>query len=140
MNTKERHYWTQLRAALTAGQWCSAAPAKAPNGQPLSWAELFRKFNKHCRGFQDVAEVAAYTRTLAKLLSDVRPDDDEEIEVRDEKVSFGPNMDARGRGRLGIEGEVVLEGPYVGQALSKFETLKGLDSSNCSVRSAFSAA
>ncbi|KAG1744916.1 uncharacterized protein EDB91DRAFT_1271102 [Suillus paluster] len=54
---KDKYYWTQLRAALTAGQWSSPAPAKAQNAVTLSWFHLLRKFNKHCKGFQDVAEV-----------------------------------------------------------------------------------
>jgi len=68
-NLKERHYWSQLRAALIAGQWCSSSPAKTPNGTPLPWPELFRKFNKHCRGSQDFAELAFHTRTLGALLA-----------------------------------------------------------------------
>ena len=66
---KDKHYWTQLRAALTGGQWATATPAKAPNGTPLSWAELLRKFNKHCRGFTDVTELASQTQALALLLA-----------------------------------------------------------------------
>ncbi|KLO16848.1 hypothetical protein SCHPADRAFT_937555 [Schizopora paradoxa] len=46
---KEKHYWTQLQAALTAGHWESPSPAKTPNGYPLSWSELFRKFKKHSK-------------------------------------------------------------------------------------------
>lgn len=46
---KEKHYWTQLQAALTAGHWESTSPAKTPNGYPLSWSELFRKFKKHSK-------------------------------------------------------------------------------------------
>ncbi|KAK1228134.1 hypothetical protein PQX77_008817 [Marasmius sp. AFHP31] len=65
---KERHYWTQLRSSLTAGQWTSPTPAKAPNGVPLSWAELFRKFNKHCKGYEDVVEVARRVWGLGGLL------------------------------------------------------------------------
>jgi hypothetical protein len=136
INVKERHYWTQLRAAMSAGQWRSPTPAKTPNGYGLSWPELFRKFNKHCRGFQDVAEVASQTRALAKLLSEMRSDDDEESGVPDEKVSLDPNVDTRGRGTLGIEREVVLEGADLEQALSRFYALKSLESSNGDVRSA----
>ncbi|KXN92633.1 Putative cargo-transport protein ypp1 [Leucoagaricus sp. SymC.cos] len=75
-NLKERHYWSQLRAALTAGQWRSTSPAKAPNSIPLSWSELFRKFNKHCRGFKDVAEVASQTQILGSLLAADHDDED----------------------------------------------------------------
>lgn len=78
LNPKARHYWTQLRAALTAGQWRSHFPAKTPNGVALSWSELFRKFIKHCRGAQDVAHVASYTHTLALfILKDPTDEDDD---------------------------------------------------------------
>ncbi|KAH8105236.1 hypothetical protein BXZ70DRAFT_919975 [Cristinia sonorae] len=66
---KDKHYWTQLRAALTGGQWEVNFPARAPNAIPLSWSELLRKFNKHCSGFPDVAELASQTQALAILLS-----------------------------------------------------------------------
>ena len=59
MSSKDKHYWSQLRGALTAGQWSSNFPAKAPNGSALTWSELFRKFNKHCHGFRDITEVAS---------------------------------------------------------------------------------
>jgi hypothetical protein len=68
-NTKDKHYWGQLRAALTSGSWDVSAPAKLPNGSPLSWSELLRKFNKHCQGFADVAELASQTQALSLLLS-----------------------------------------------------------------------
>ncbi|XP_006457157.1 hypothetical protein AGABI2DRAFT_123023 [Agaricus bisporus var. bisporus H97] len=73
---KERHYWAHLRAALSAGQWTAAYPAKAPNGVALSWPELIRKFNKHCKGFTHIAEVAAQTQVLASLLSTGMDDED----------------------------------------------------------------
>ena len=140
MSLKERHYWTQLRAALTAGQWRSATPAKTPKGYTLSWAELFRKFNKHCIGYKDVAEVASKTHSLAKLLLETHSEDDEEGENQDENVFPHPNTDTRGRGKLGIENDMVLEGIYLEQALSGFDSLKGLRSSNRDVCSAFSTA
>ncbi|TRM66755.1 hypothetical protein BD626DRAFT_483705 [Schizophyllum amplum] len=65
---KDKHYWGQLRSALTGGNWESNLPAKAPNATALSWSELFRKFNKHCTGHRDVAEVASQTHALALLL------------------------------------------------------------------------
>lgn len=132
MNPKERHYWTQLRAALTAGQWSSASPSKTPNGHPLSWSELLRKFNKHCKGFQDFAEVAAHTRALANLLSEIRPDDDESGESADDERL---TADTGGSGSLGVEREVVLGGAYLEQASSRFDALKALESPNFSVRS-----
>jgi hypothetical protein len=78
LNPKARHYWTQLRAALTAGQWRSHFPAKTPNGVALSWSELFRKFIKHCQGAQDVAHVASYTHTLALFILKDPTDEDED--------------------------------------------------------------
>ena len=65
---KERHYWSQLRSALTAGQWDTPLPAKAMNGTNLSWPELFRKFNKHCRGYGDIVEVGRQVQALALLV------------------------------------------------------------------------
>lgn len=132
MNPKERHYWTQLRAALTAGQWSSASPAKTPNGHPLAWPELFRKFNKHCKGFQDFSEVAAHTRALAHLISETRPDDDGDGEGADgEWLNADPGSRRRS---LGVEGEVVLGSAYREQASSRFDALKALECTNFSVR------
>ncbi|KIJ67164.1 hypothetical protein HYDPIDRAFT_25637 [Hydnomerulius pinastri MD-312] len=92
-HAKDKHYWSQLRAALTAGQWSSPAPAKVPNGSPLSWSELLRKFNKHCKGFQDVSEVASQTQALSLLLGANARDEDQlgqepekEFRLRDECV------------------------------------------------------
>ncbi|KAF9005198.1 hypothetical protein BDQ17DRAFT_1354012 [Cyathus striatus] len=76
--SKEKHYWAQLRAALSAGAWFSPSPARAPNGQLLSWSELFRKFNKHCHGFKHVSEVASYTQALAILLAANFDDEDQD--------------------------------------------------------------
>ncbi|KAG6827014.1 hypothetical protein H0H92_013580 [Tricholoma furcatifolium] len=78
MSMKDRHYWAQLRLALTSGQWASKYPAKAPNGTALPWSELLRKFNKHCRGFQDVAQVASHTQALALLLAANSRDEDQD--------------------------------------------------------------
>ncbi|KAI9457599.1 hypothetical protein BJY52DRAFT_1204514 [Lactarius psammicola] len=67
--TKDRHYWSQLRIALTAGSWGSPQPAKAAKGVPISWTDLLRKFNKHCHGYTDVAEIANQTQALALLVA-----------------------------------------------------------------------
>lgn len=45
-----------------------ALPAKAPNGTLLPWSELLRKFNKHCHGYSDVAELASQTQAVALVL------------------------------------------------------------------------
>ncbi|KAF9530120.1 hypothetical protein CPB83DRAFT_201136 [Crepidotus variabilis] len=124
---KERHYWTQLRAALSAGNWRSDNPAKAPNGASLSWPELFRKFNKHCKGFQDVADVASHTRELAKFLSENYPDDDEDGEgLEGQSGGLG---ETQKRGKLGIEGEAVLASRSVEKASQGYIALKELQSS-----------
>jgi hypothetical protein len=133
-NPKERHYWTQLRAALTAGQWRSPYPAKTPNGTTLTWPELFRKFNKHCKGFQDVAEVASQTRSLAKLLSEPYPDEDEDAELA---VSTASGDSTGKREKLDLDGESMLAEKYVEMASNGYTALKALQSSNSDVRSYF---
>ena len=67
-NAKEKHYWAQLRAALTSGSWDIHSPAQVPKGTPLSWSELLRKINKHCHGYSDVAELASQTQAISVLL------------------------------------------------------------------------
>lgn len=76
--SKDRHYWSQLRSALTAGLWLSQSPGKTPNGTPISWFELLRKFKKHCKGYTDVAEVASQTQALAILLCANSKDEDQD--------------------------------------------------------------
>ncbi|KAI0027951.1 hypothetical protein K488DRAFT_80919 [Vararia minispora EC-137] len=72
---KDKYYWGQLRAALTSGAWGSSAPAKAYRGTPISWSELFRKFNKHNPGFREVEEVANCTQHLSLLIVGDSSDD-----------------------------------------------------------------
>ena len=67
--TKDKHYWTQLRTAITAGQWSSDVPGKDPKGDTLNWANLLRKFNKHCPGHKEFAEVVSQTHHLHLQLS-----------------------------------------------------------------------
>jgi hypothetical protein len=67
--TKDKHYWSQLRVALTAGSWGSPHPAKAFKGGPISWTDLLRKFKKHCHGYSDVSEIANQTQALALLVA-----------------------------------------------------------------------
>lgn len=62
--TKDKHYWTQLRTAITAGQWDSDLPGKDSKGKPLNWANLLRKFNKHCPGQNEFVEVVSQTHHL----------------------------------------------------------------------------
>ncbi|KAG5643985.1 hypothetical protein DXG03_009275 [Asterophora parasitica] len=114
---KDRYYWTQLRLALTSGEWSSRYPAKAPNGTALPWSELFRKFNKHCRGFQDVAEVASQTHALALLLGVYSLDDDQD----DEGEGVYP---------LELGQECMLPEERIQEARAGYDVLKGLKSSN----------
>ena len=122
-SVKDRHYWSQLRAALTGGQWLAQHPAKTPHGAPLSWSELLRKFNKHCKGFKDVAEVASQTQGLALLLSASSLNEDEDRESEAEIF------------QLQLNGECILPQERVEEATSGYETLKNLETSNFDVRS-----
>ncbi|KAF8173314.1 hypothetical protein BJ912DRAFT_1024889 [Pholiota molesta] len=126
---KERHYWAQLRAALTAGRWRASHPAKAPNGTTaLPWPELLRKFNKHCPGYRDISELAALTQALALLLSARYEDDDEDIEVSMPAVEQqGSDAEvASQRGELDIDGECVLSEERIEEAIVGYELLKSL--------------
>ena len=136
---KERHYWSQLRAAITAGQWRSEFPVKAYNGSALSWSELFRKFKKHCRGFEDVAVVAEQTRLLALLLGSKYKDDDENSEVEDTSAPNSEGGSSR-KGRLGkvdLEEECVLLPERVEEAKVGYDTIQSLQSSRFDVSSTF---
>ncbi|KAJ7764907.1 hypothetical protein B0H16DRAFT_1526168 [Mycena metata] len=118
MSGKDKYYWSQLRAALTAGQWASQFPAKAPNGTALSWSELFRKFNKHCTGYKDVAEVASQTHALALLLAANSKDQDNDTPARS------------GEFVLDLADECVLPEERVAEATACYEALKKIESSN----------
>ncbi|KAK0452995.1 uncharacterized protein EV420DRAFT_634491 [Desarmillaria tabescens] len=115
---KDKYYWTQLRAALTSGQWSSSYPSKAPNGTSLSWSELFRKFNKHCKGYEDVTEVASQTHALALLLVASSKDDDQDDAPR------------TGDYALELGDESVLPEEQKGEAQAGYNILKKLESSN----------
>ncbi|KAI9464782.1 hypothetical protein F5148DRAFT_1276411 [Russula earlei] len=114
-HTKDKHYWAQLRTALTAGSWGSSHPAKSFNGAPISWTELLRKFNKHCHGYADVSEIANQTQALALLVAggptDVELDGDQAGED-----SLAP----------GAEGVVASE--HADEVRVGFEALKALES------------
>jgi hypothetical protein len=121
MSHKDRHYWAQLRGALAAGQWSSHYPAKAFNGAPLSWSELFRKFNKHCSGFNDVAEVASQTQALARLLSAKLDSDDQD----------GPPKS--GEYKLDLDSECLLLDELIDEATRRYNSLKDMKASNFDV-------
>ena len=118
---KDRHYWAQLRSALSAGQWSSKCPAKAPNGAPLSWPELFRKFRKHCKGFDDVAEVASHTHALSILLiaNSTNDDEDDVSELQEYQLDLG--------------NECLLPDDLIDEATRRYNLLNGLEVSNFDV-------
>jgi hypothetical protein len=118
---KDKHYWTQLRAALTAGQWAVRLPAKTPNGTPLTWSELFRKFNKHCRGYQDVSEVASQTHVLALLFASTSKGED--------RGDSGKVIDFP----LDLGDECLLPEERIGEANMGYDVLRKLESSNFDV-------
>ncbi|TFK35798.1 hypothetical protein BDQ12DRAFT_687572 [Crucibulum laeve] len=115
---KERHYWVQLRSALTSGQWLAQAPSRAPNGAPLSWSELLRKFNKHCRGSTDVAEVASQTYALSLLLAAGTMDEDGDVVGNELELT------------LDAGDECVLASERIEEATAGYEALKKIQSSN----------
>lgn len=124
--SKDKHYWTQLRTVITSGQWDAAQPAKAPNGTLLSWSELLRKFNKHCPGFQDFAEVASQTQALSLLLGAG-------------SVHYGSELDGHTcspKGVLDLGDECVLPEERWPEAEAGYKVLKDLPQSevhpNCS--------
>jgi len=121
MSHKDRHYWVQLRSALAAGQWSSQHPAKAPNGKPLPWSELFRKFNKHCRGFNDVAEVASQTQALGRLLASSSNSDDQD------------NAPRSGEYQLDLGNECLLPHGLIEEATRRYNSLRELKASNFDV-------
>ncbi|EPQ53258.1 hypothetical protein GLOTRDRAFT_140119 [Gloeophyllum trabeum ATCC 11539] len=116
-HAKDQHYWAQLRAALTAGDWASSTPAKTPKGAPLSWSELLRKFNKHAKGFTDVAEVASQTQNLGLLLSG----------SLENKASDGQETPY---GCLHLGDECVLPEDRLEDARAGYEALKKLNAPN----------
>lgn len=115
-HAKDKYYWAQLRAALTSGQWSSPSPGTAQNGSPLSWFHVLRKFNKHCKGFQDVAEVASQTQALFLLLgADTEDVDQLGLEDGDELV---------------LADECLLPPERIEEARGGYETLRSLNSEN----------
>ncbi|KAG6890761.1 hypothetical protein C0992_012733 [Termitomyces sp. T32_za158] len=118
MSAKDRHYWAQLRLVLTSGQWSSQYPAKTPNGTALPWSELLRKFNKHCKGFQDVAQIASYTQELALLLAAHDEFQNDASGARGSEYSV----------ELGLE--CMLPEERIKEAQASYDALMSLESSN----------
>jgi len=114
--TKDKYYWSQLRAALTGGSWGSSTPAKNFKGYPISWTELLRKFNKHCHGYIEVSEVANRTQALALLVAGIPADSELD---GDEKS---------GEDSLALGTESVVVGEHADEARAGFEALKDLES------------
>ncbi|KAG8935289.1 hypothetical protein FRC01_003040 [Tulasnella sp. 417] len=66
-NYKAAHYEQELNAALCRGAWAESSPAKTHKGVAISWSELLRKHQKHCKA-NGLATVAQETRDLSLLL------------------------------------------------------------------------
>ncbi|KAG8942346.1 hypothetical protein FRC04_003798 [Tulasnella sp. 424] len=66
-NYKAVHYEHELNAALCRGAWAESSPAKTHKGVPISWSELLRKYQKHCKS-PNIIAVAQQTRDLSLLL------------------------------------------------------------------------
>ena len=115
-HSKDRHYWSQLRLALTAGLWSSPTPAKTPKGQGLSWHELLRKFKKHVHGHDELASVASQTQLLA--------------------LSLGKNVEnsSSNQSPLDLGNESILPEDRRIDANAGLMTLKTLEKSNFNVR------
>jgi hypothetical protein len=125
MTSKDKHYTTQLRAALTAGAWMSNAPGKAPNGTPLPWPELLRKFNKHSAGQSSATElavVAEQTQALALLIGASAAGVGGN--VRDAELDGDAPWAASGALTLGNECELAPE--RVDEARAGYDALKGV--------------
>ena len=131
---KDQHYWTQLRIALTAGRWSSPLPAKAPHGKPLSWAELLRKFNKHCTGYSEVAEIASQTLSLSLLLG-AYPTDEDQGESNCFEDSIDNVSPTRKDGVLSLGMECLLPPERQEEARIAYESLKRLKPEHSDVRS-----
>ncbi|KAG9047132.1 hypothetical protein FS837_002963 [Tulasnella sp. UAMH 9824] len=66
-NYKAAHYEHELNAALCRGAWAESSPAKTHKGVAISWSELLRKHQKHCKA-NGLTTVAQETRDLSLLL------------------------------------------------------------------------
>ena len=124
---KDKHYWAQLRAAITAGDWDASLPGKAPNGSLLSWSELLRKFNKHCVGYGDVAELVSQTQALSVLLAS---------KAKDQNVDRDIDLPAN---ILLLGEESILPEERIAEGSEGYTVLKGFNSSHTEVRVIFIA-
>lgn len=117
-HVKDKHYWRQLRLVLTAGLWDSPTPAKTPNGHPLSWSELLRKYNKHNAGHSHVAELASQTQALSLLLG---------ANASDRSLD---GNDVGETGSLVLGDECLVPEERAEEVIAGFDALKKLGSSN----------
>lgn len=116
--TKDKHYWSQLRIALTAGSWGSPNPAKAFKGGPISWTDLLHKFKKHCHGYSDVSEIANQTQALALLVAGGPTDRElDGICHHHEELLF-------------LSGESVVADEHAAEAEVGYKILRGLEAEN----------
>ncbi|KAG8834242.1 hypothetical protein FRC17_009318 [Serendipita sp. 399] len=102
---KATHYTSQLQNALLRGLWADSAPANAAKGQPMSWSELIRKFQKYCRSRHITAELALQTQSLSILLLSPKTD---AKNVKPEDLD-GDSDELSGSLALGNECELVKE-------------------------------
>ena len=114
--TKDKHYWTQLRTAITAGQWDSEAPGKDLKGYALDWANLLRKFNKHCPGQNEFAEVVSQTHHLYLQLA-----------AGQQESAIGDSQHAQAS-RLGLGDDNTLTEERLQEGQTGYDVLKALPS------------
>lgn len=113
---KDKHYWTQLRTAITAGQWDSELPGKDLKGYTLNWANLLRKFNKHCPGQNEFAEVVSQTHHLYLQLA------------AGQQKSATDSSQRSQRGPLDLGDEVVLPEERQQEGQAGYDVLKTISS------------
>ncbi|KAF4584022.1 hypothetical protein EYR40_002520 [Pleurotus pulmonarius] len=116
-NGKDKYYWTQLRSVLTQANGISSILQRHQMASPLHGRNYFEKFNKHCRGFEDVCEVASKTRLLGLFLGANSKDEDQ-----DDPLSPGRE--------LVIGDECTLPEERVAEGQEAFDELKKLEASN----------
>ncbi|TDL20474.1 hypothetical protein BD410DRAFT_790991 [Rickenella mellea] len=126
-HSKDVHYWSQLRSALTGGHWESTHPALTPKGISLSWSELFRKFRKHNPHHAETADAASQIQALSLLLS---PDGLTATDLDGERVRVQP------KGPFDLGDECILPEERREEAQRSYETLRRLNDSEISIQHA----
>ncbi|KAH7100390.1 hypothetical protein BKA62DRAFT_750276 [Auriculariales sp. MPI-PUGE-AT-0066] len=123
-NHKGDFYTNQLDLALAGGQWTSNTPAKGIGGVAISWAELLRKFRKHCPNQSVTAEVAASVHALSLLGLRSSPPGSE-LEADDRSLD----------GQLDFNSEAILPAEAREEAQAAYDKLNALSDKSTSVRS-----